>query len=296
LAIPMAQSLRFIRLKGANMKRKFVIQGLSLCVGLILVILTSGCATTPRMYTGEALPKERVAIVKGSTNLQLIYFIIGSWSRHTSVLIREVDDKVPYSFVDKCEVLPGLHNVVVEVEQTDETSVLYADSSSHVRRTVSLEFNTIAGHKYQIKIEKGIYLLAVDTHSREVVAKNPIYLGRHSFGDILTLQQRDDLRMSAKASWVEGSCGFGSPQSEIRTRGVLAATDNQLSFLVWNSDKYVPLFEFGYDKIAKAEVRKYGLAKRLVVLSKTKDCYTFLLEQRKPIEIADFISKKIEQE
>jgi len=280
------------------MKRKPTVERLSIFVALILVVLTYGCATTAkRMYTGEALPKEQVAIIEGSTNRQLIYFIIGSWHRHTDVLISAVDDKVASSYIYKCEVLPGSHNVVVHVTLTEMTGVLYSESvSKNFWRTVPLAFNTIAGHKYRIEIEKAIYLLALDTNSGEVVAKKPIYLGRHSFGNVSTLQQGDDFRMSSKASWAEGSCGFGSPISEIKTRGVLVATENQLSFLVWNGDRYVSLFEFGYDKITKAEVKEYGRAKRLVVLSKTEDCYSFELMERKPIEMADFISKKIGQE
>lgn len=274
------------------MKRKSIIQGISICVVLIFVALTCGCATTAkRMYTGEALPKEQVAIIEGSTSTQLIYFIIGFWKRHTTVLIREVDDKVPSSFIHKCEVLPGLHNVVVEVEQTVEAGLFFpaAGPSSQARRTVPLQFNTIAGHEYRIKIDKGISLVAVNNHSGEVVANKPIYLGRHSFGDISTLQQGDGFRMISKASWVEGI-----PQSVINTKGVLVATDNQLSFLVWNGEKYMPLFEFGYDEITKVELKKYVLGPGLVELSIT-DAYicSFQLKKEKSIEMADFISKKI---
>jgi hypothetical protein len=203
----------------------------------------------------------------------------------------------------ECEILPGLHNVFVEVERTVKDDTYYGSKTFHVFRVVPLQFNAIAGHKYQIKIEKGKYLLALDTHSGEVVAKKPIDLSGDPFGDISTLQQRDGFRMSSKASWLGGSCGFfeGSPPDNMRIRrvrvgtsGALMATDKQLSFLVWNGNEYMymPLFEFGYDKITKAEVERYGSAEKLVVISNTKDCYSFKLKKRNAIEIADFISKK----
>ncbi len=290
------------------MKRKSINHRISICVALTLVILTYGCATTPkRMYTGEVLPKDRVAIIEGSTNLLFIYFFSGVWSRKTTVLISEVDDKALFDLPKKCEVLPGLHNVVVEVERFWDEGSMYSSKSWYILRTVPLKFNAIAGHKYRIKVEKGKYLLALDIRSSEVVAKKPIYLSRNPFGDISTLQQRDDLRMSLKAYWLGGDCGFyeGWIPGNMRiravaagTRGFLRATDNQLSFLVWDGDKYMymPLFELGYDKITKVVVEKYGLAKKLVVLAKNKDCYSFKLKKRNAIEIADFISKKIEQQ
>ena len=84
------------------MKRKSIIQGISICVALILVILTFGCATTTkRMYAGEALPKDQVSIIEGSTSTQLVYFIIGAWKRDTTVLIREVDDEDPPTIIHK---------------------------------------------------------------------------------------------------------------------------------------------------------------------------------------------------
>ena len=296
--------MKYSGLKGANMNPKSNIQAISICVVLIFVILTSGCATTPkRMYTGEALPKDQVSIIEGNKTFFFIYFILGYWSHRTTVLFREIDGKVVSDRTKQCEVLPGLHNVVVEVERMVKDDTYYGSKTFHVFRTVPLQFNAIAGQKYQIKIEKGKYLLAVDTHSGEVVAKTPVYLSEDPFGDTSTLQQRDDLRMSSKAHWLGGSCGFfeGSPPDNMRIRGarvgtsgVLMATDNQLSFLVWNGDKYMymPLFEFGYDKITKVEVEKYGSAKKLVVMSKTKDCYSFKLKKRNAIEIADFISLK----
>jgi len=62
-SIPMAWSLLYQSLNGANMKQESTIQGFSLCAVLIFVILTSGCATT-RMYTGEALPAEEIAAIR----------------------------------------------------------------------------------------------------------------------------------------------------------------------------------------------------------------------------------------
>ncbi len=305
LSIPMAWSLLLKSLKGKIMRRQSIIQRLSIWAALTLVVLTYGCSTTPkRMYAGEALPKEQVATIEGSKNLKFIYFIYGYWSHRKTVLIREVDGKPLLELTNKCEVLPGLHNVVVEVERSEKASSIYGGKHFHVIRKVPLQFNVIAGHKYRIKIEKDKYLMAVNTHSGEVVAKNPIYLSEDPFGDISTLQQNDDFRINSKANWLGGSCGFfeGSPPDNMRIRnlpvgipGVLTTTDKQLSFVVWNGDKYMymPLFEFGYDKITKTKVEKHGLAKKLVVISKTKDCYSFKLKKRDAIEIADFISKKI---
>ena len=44
--VPTAWSLLLLKLKGANMKREYIFQGLSICAVLILVILSFGCATT----------------------------------------------------------------------------------------------------------------------------------------------------------------------------------------------------------------------------------------------------------
>jgi len=55
------------------MKRKSIMRPLSICAVLIFVILTSGCAATRRMYTGEASPKEQVAVMGAVSKFKFNY-------------------------------------------------------------------------------------------------------------------------------------------------------------------------------------------------------------------------------
>lgn len=53
-------------MKEADMKREPIIQGLSIIMALILVVISSGCVgPTVRTYVGDKLPKSEVAVIKG---------------------------------------------------------------------------------------------------------------------------------------------------------------------------------------------------------------------------------------
>lgn len=151
------------------MKRRPVNQGLSTFVALILVILTSGCATSAmRVYTGEVLPKEQVAVIEGTT--RFLYLVFGYI--YVSVKISQVDDKVPFHPVHKCEVLPGLHTVVVKVSREGAFLLDFEPIS----RSISFEFNAKTGHHYKIKAgyAASTVVNVIDIESGEIVASQPI--------------------------------------------------------------------------------------------------------------------------
>jgi hypothetical protein len=175
LVIPMAWSLVFKNLKGAKMKRKSIIQGFSICAALIFVILTSGCATT-RMYKGEELSKQEIAVIKGSQKNYFGYYV--------SVDIYRVDDgeerklsSVPIlrRLESEVEVMPGFHKVfvMVMVWGADMPPLGWNFTDSY-----RLEFTAEAGHKYKIKAVdikgRNPYLTIVGIQSGAVVAKEPI--------------------------------------------------------------------------------------------------------------------------
>jgi hypothetical protein len=156
------------------MKRKPVIEGLSIFVALILVILPSGCATSGmRMYTGEALPKEQVAVIKGSTKflyLGLAYVVTGA-------RILEADGKALLHPTKTCEVLPGLHSLVVEPYRWLDVLFL-PNPGGETCGWVFLKFNTEAGHQYKIEVpywwKRGTLVNVIDTKSGEIVATQSI--------------------------------------------------------------------------------------------------------------------------
>jgi len=171
LAIPMAWSLLHESLKGANMKRESIIQGFSLCAVLIFVILTSGCATTvTRMYKGEELPKQEIAVIKESSR---------SFPK-IQVYICSVDEELlesPLIGLLKVQVMPGFHKVVVRTHMT-----VYHPSGIRLfdQRFLYyniLEFTAEAGHQYKIKtldLSKGncLSIGLVDIQSGAVIANS----------------------------------------------------------------------------------------------------------------------------
>jgi hypothetical protein len=166
-------------LKGANIERKSIIQGFSIFLALILFILTSGCATTAtRMYTGDALPKEQVAIIAGRDTFLFLPLPI-FWVSGSSVEIREVDGKPLFRPTRKCEVLPGLHNLVVQAYYTRLTIFFNVPVDSEASRSGSLQFNTEAGHQYKIKVRYRNWQIpafrvnVIDTKSAEIVGSYP---------------------------------------------------------------------------------------------------------------------------
>jgi hypothetical protein len=150
------------------MKRNSIVQGFSIFAALILAILTSGCATT-RMYTGEALPKEKIAVIKGDTKFLYLGFVFVE----TGTRILEVDGKALLYPTKKCEVLAGLHSIVVEPYHEGFFAGTFKTCG-----WVFLKFNTEAGHQYKIEVpygwKRGTLVNVIDTKSREVVASQSI--------------------------------------------------------------------------------------------------------------------------
>jgi hypothetical protein len=121
-------------LKGKNMRRKSIIQGISICVALILVILTYGCVgPTIRTYSGDKLQKSEVAVIKGRYYFTPLNYVC--------VDIQSVDDSILKA--TKVEVLPGWHELVIKHYIIN----LFGSPPEFAQVT----FNFEAGHEYKIK-------------------------------------------------------------------------------------------------------------------------------------------------
>jgi hypothetical protein len=165
------------KLKGANMKRKSIIEGLSILVALILVILASGCATT-RMYTGEALPKEKIAVIRGSNNQRFLRTIVFTV---TIVSVNEERLKNPAKGrSQRIEIIPRVHEILVDMERTQchGGGFLWPSCNNFFLKQQRLELNVQAGHEYKIQLENWWtpdgFIIAVDTNTAEVILRNPL--------------------------------------------------------------------------------------------------------------------------
>ncbi len=147
------------KLKGANMKRKSIIQGFSICVALIFVILTSGCVVGPRVrtYSGDKLQKSEVAVIKGGYLTPLIWY--------ECVDIYEIDGMHPKA--TNVEVLPGWHELVIRNYVISLSPLGPAPGCQNVVRAA---FNFEARHEYKIKklfnrllVEEGVKIIDVTT-------------------------------------------------------------------------------------------------------------------------------------
>jgi hypothetical protein len=145
----MAWSLLYESLKGANMKRKSIIRGPSICVALIFVILTSGCVgPTVRTYSGDKLQKSEVAVIKG----WIVVFPL------EGLYISQIDGR-PVD-TTKLEVLPGVHTLVIRRFEIPFTIGLFSEGDRVLPKfEVGAEYNFEAGHQYKIKfLYKGILI------------------------------------------------------------------------------------------------------------------------------------------
>jgi len=158
------------------MKQKFINQGLLICAVLILVILSSGCATT-RMYTGEALPKEKIAVITGSHNQRFLS------SKGVDVSIVSVNEewlKKPYQGrFQRIEVIPGGHEILAAIYGIQcYYNGLWGWCNTILLQQPELELNVQAGHEYKIKVENwwkpGGFIVIVDTNTGEVILRNPL--------------------------------------------------------------------------------------------------------------------------
>lgn len=179
------------------MERKSLIQEFSTFVALILFILTSGCVTT-RMYEGEQLPKEQIAIIKGS----LKYYVYA----YLEINIKEVDG-IPLMFkssTSSVEVLPGWHETVVSVKRIiggGNAFDLAIQDSIVPDDCYALSFYAMPEQKYKVKSSfwktKNGLVTVVNTHSGEVVASQP----RKSF-------QPSYISISGNWAWYKHDAGI----------------------------------------------------------------------------------------
>ena len=80
-----------------------------IAVGVVLMLLSSGCTTNQRMYDGPSLPKIEISV------LELKYEGIKSPSQNSNFSVARIDDKdEPISAgVSKLEFLPGHHSLTL---------------------------------------------------------------------------------------------------------------------------------------------------------------------------------------
>ena len=154
------------------MKRKSIIERLSIFMALIFVILTSGCATTvTRMYKGEELPIQEIAVItQSSKRFPMV-----------EVHICSVDEELlesPLLGSLKVEVMPGFHKVVVSIHWAERPlGDFYGLFRQDFLYFCILEFTAEAGHQYKIKtldLSKGncLSIGLVDIQSGAVIANS----------------------------------------------------------------------------------------------------------------------------
>jgi hypothetical protein len=141
---------------------------------LWLALLTSGCVTT-RMYEGEQLPNEQIAIIKGS----LKYYVYA----HLEVYLKEVDGiqcRGVGVLTSSVEVLPGRHEIIVGVKRRiggGNAFDLAIQDLTTPHDYYALSFYAMPGHKYKAKSSfwktKNGLVTVVDTHSGEIMASQP---------------------------------------------------------------------------------------------------------------------------
>jgi hypothetical protein len=141
---------------------------------LWLALLTSGCVTM-RMYEGEQLPKEQIAIIKGSLKYYAYAYLY--------VNLKEVDgiqSRFEGPTSSAVEVLPGWHEIVVSVTRKIGSGGQYsiiADAVPPPSDYYTLSFYAMPGQKYKVKSSfwrtKNALVTVVNTHSGEIVASQP---------------------------------------------------------------------------------------------------------------------------
>lgn len=162
------------------MEREYIIQRLLICSALIFVTLTSGCAAM-RMYTGEALPKEQVAVIKGSSKTYLYYNVM--------ISIVSVDEELrTYPSANKVEVMPGFHKVVIMIWVYENRHNIFLQLAARsFTDYYAFEFTAESGQQYKIEtvdflsffrstvpVPRSSLIAVVDINSGSVVARQPI--------------------------------------------------------------------------------------------------------------------------
>ena len=146
---------------------------------LLLLLTLLNCACAPaRMYVGDELPKEKIAIIKASGSHPFYS------NRSVHVYIVAVDDKKSRGS-RAIEILPGFHKVTLLIVALHlagmgpdiENIIDPVGPSFDFRYT--LEFNAEAGHEYRIRPvdiwkKKNSFLMIVDTLSGKEVLRERI--------------------------------------------------------------------------------------------------------------------------
>jgi hypothetical protein len=165
------------------MKNKFYI------LVFLVATLIFGCATA-KMYQGEKLPNEQIAIIKVSRS-HYVYFpptFIGISGIDVLAIDNErIQSRAPKLIPDyaygrlatRIEVLPGSHTVyVVARKEVGAGSYFGPVQLYNGYQGLRLLFNTEAGREYKIKVpywwKKGSLIRVVDVGSGEVVASETI--------------------------------------------------------------------------------------------------------------------------
>ncbi len=144
---------------------------------LLVVILIFGCATTTpvKIYQGEKLPKEQVAIITAISHDKNISSFPGLHvgSAYTWILAIDgtrLDDSFWHDLGQKSvEVLPGWHKILLRFKR--EVYLFFG----RVHREVCFEFSAEAGHEYYILpdskgLKPGRSLFVLDGTTRKIVA------------------------------------------------------------------------------------------------------------------------------
>lgn len=155
----------------------------------LVTLLTFGCATA-RMYQGEKLPKEQIAIIKVSRS-HYVYFpptFMGISGIDVLAIDNEtIQSRVPklipdYAYgrlVTRIEVLPGFHTLYVVARKEVAAGSYFGPLQLYEgNQGLLLLLNAEAGHEYKIKIpywwKKGSLIRVVDAGSGEMVASETI--------------------------------------------------------------------------------------------------------------------------
>lgn len=130
----------------------------------LVTVLTSACAPTMRMYVGEELPKEKIAIIYSENKFRL-------WGK---IVVTHIDDK-KYLPDHKAEVLPGIHKVTGQVSRPIRVSSSDLSAFDKLEtQYFDLVFNAEAGHKYEVDLKYDLFVIIVDTNSKKVIHKKLI--------------------------------------------------------------------------------------------------------------------------
>lgn len=197
-------------------------------LGFFLTGLVFGCSTSPlvKMYSGDELPIEKIAIIKESD--RYLYLLLIKLSA-TAVIV-EVDGEKVEHFYDKAfpnvpgvsgvKVIPGFHELLVLIGKAPGGGLVLVETYSIYLSFVRLSFYADAGHEYKLAVplwwKKGSLVALINTSSDTQVASKTIggktyalsELAGHKFpngywskSEFELKQLNEDCRDCMKRSW-----------------------------------------------------------------------------------------------